>query len=119
MPADVFKLIASFRDADGNPLAGDDYTVRLLDQDRLFDDKLGTSPLDANGVAEFLIFVADIISIDSPGERTPDIYFVVTKGDREIFRSEVFPDVNFDEPHPVTGRPDALTKSFGPFRVME
>ena len=119
MPADVFKVIASFQDADGNPLAGDDYTVRLLDKDRFFDDKLGASPLDATGVAEFLIFVADIVSIDSPGERTPDIYFVVRKGDREIFRSAVFPDVNFDQTDPVTGRPDALTKSFGPFRVMQ
>jgi hypothetical protein len=119
MPADVFRVIGSFEDANGEPLTGADYTVRLLDKDRFFDDKLGASSLDVNGMAEFLVFPADIVSIDSPGERTPDLYFVVSKGDREIFRSEVFPNVNFDQPDPVTGRPDALTRSFGPFRVSQ
>ena len=119
MPADMFKVIAKFQTSDGKPLTGADYTVKLLDKDRFFDDKLGSSSLDANGSAEFLIYVADIISIDSPGERTPDIYFVVTKGGRKIFCSEDFPDVNFGKINPVTGRSDGLTKTFGPFRVTE
>lgn len=117
MPAEIFKVIASFTDAKDKPLTGRDYMVKLRDKDRFFDDKLGASSLNAEGEAEFLVFAADIVSIDSPRERTPDLYFVVTKNDREIFRSEVFPDVDFQEVDNVTGRADSLTKTFGPFRV--
>jgi len=97
MPADLFKVIASFQDANGKPVTGMEYAVRLLDKDRFIDDKLGASALDANGVAEFLFSVADVFSMDSPDERTPDIYFVVTRDDQEIFRSEVFSEVTFDK----------------------
>ena len=117
MPADLFKVIARFEDAAGNPLGGDDYEVRLLDKDHFFDDKLGVTALDASGRAEFLVSVADIVSIDSPDERTPDIYFSLSKGGDEIFVSDVFAEVTFDGPDPVTGRPKGLTKEFGPFRV--
>ena len=105
MTTGVFKVIATFQDSNGKPLAGDEYAVRLLDKDRFFDDKLGSSSLSDDGVAEFLIYVADIKSIDSPDERTPDIYFVVTKSGEDIFRSEVFPEVNFEATDPVTGPP--------------
>ncbi len=117
MAAEMFKVIATFQDSDGSPLSGPDYLVRLIDEDRFFDDKLGSSGLDADGTAEFLIAVADILSFDSPGERTPDLYFVLSKDGREVFRSEVFSEVDFDARNPVTGRADSLTKSFGPFRV--
>jgi hypothetical protein len=119
MPADMFKVIARFQDVDGNPLTGADFTVKLLDEDRFFDDKLGSSSLNDDGVAEFLISVAHIVSFDSPSERTPDIYFTVTRDGREVFRSEVISEVNFDATNPVTGRSDALTKAFGPFRLAE
>ena len=117
MPADIFKVIASFEDAGGRPLTGREYMVKLRDKDPFFDDKLGASSLNPKGEAEFLVFAADIASIDSPGERTPDLYFVVTKDDREIFRSEVFENVQLEEVDAVTGRRDSLTRSFGPFRV--
>ena len=117
MPAEVFKVIASFVDESGQPLTGAGYSVMLMDQDRIFDDKLGASRLDGEGRAEFLVFAADILSIDSPDERTPDIYFVVLKEHDEVCRTEVFPNVNFDLVDPVTGRADGLTKEFGPFRV--
>jgi hypothetical protein len=119
MPAEMFKVIAKFVNAEGASLTGVDYMVRMLDKDLFLDDKLGSSSLDENGVAEFRIYVADIISIDSPGERKPDIYFIVTKGGREIFQSEVFSDVNFDEINPVTGRADKQTKDLGTFVVPE
>ena len=66
---------------------------------------------------EFLVTGADILSIDSAGETTPDLYFVVRRGGKEIFRSEVFAEVDFQEKDPVTGRAKGLTKAFGPFRV--
>jgi len=119
MPAEMFKVIASFQDAHGQPLTGSAYSVSLRDQDRFFDDRLGDSFLDGSGEAGFLVAVADIVSLDSPGERTPDLYFIVKKDGQEIFRSEVFADVNFDTVDAVTGRTDSVTKAFGPFRVTE
>ena len=117
MSAGIFKVIGKFNDQDGYPLTGSDYEVALLDEDRYFDDKLGVTTLSPEGEAEFLITVADILSIDSAGETTPDLYFVVRKDGKEIFRSEVFAEVDFQEKDPVTGRAKGLTKAFGPFRV--
>ena len=117
MPADLFKVIARFENAEGRPFFGSAYKVSLLDQDRLFDDKLGSTSLNEDGTAEFLFSAADILSIDSMDERTPDIYFVITENGNEVFRSEVFPDVDFDTTNQVTGRQQSLTREFGPFRV--
>jgi len=41
MPADLFKVIARFENAEGRPFFGSEYKVTLLDRDRLLDDKLG------------------------------------------------------------------------------
>jgi len=117
MPADLFKVIARFENAEGRPFFGSEYKVTLLDRDRLLDDKLGSTSLDEDGTAEFIFSAADILSIDSIGERTPDIYFVITENDNEVFRSEIFPEVDFDTSDPVTGRQDYVTREFGPFRV--
>lgn len=117
MTSGIFKVIGKFTDVDGYPLTGDDYDVALLDEDKYFDDKLGTAGLSDDGEAEFLITAADILSIDSIGETTPDLYFVVRKAGKEIFRSEVFSGVDFEATDPVTGRSKNLTKIFGPFEV--
>ena len=117
MPADLFKVIASFENAEGRPFFGSEYEVKLMDKDRLFDDKLGSTSLSEDGTAEFLFSVADVLSIDSIDERTPDIYFVITENGNEVFRSEVFDEVDFDTTDPVTGRQDNATRVFGPFRV--
>jgi hypothetical protein len=117
MTSGIFKVIGKFTDTNGNPLTGDAYEVALLDEDKFFDDKLGTSALSADGEAEFLITAADILSIDSISETTPDLYFVVRQEGKEIFRSEVFSEVDFEAADPVTGRGKNLTRSFGPFEV--
>ncbi len=117
MPADLFKVIARFENAQGRPFFGSEYKVTLLDRDRLLDDKLGSSSLSEDGTAEFLFSASDILSIDSIGERKPDIYFVITEHGNEVFRSEIFPEVDFDTTDPVTGRQDNVTREFGPFRV--
>lgn len=118
MPADLFKVIARFENDEGRPFTGSEYKVSLLDRDRLFDDKLGSVSLSEDGTAEFLFSAADILSVDSIGERTPDIYFVITENGNEVFRSEVFPEVDFDAPDAVTGRQENVTRAFGPFRVV-
>jgi hypothetical protein len=117
MPAELFKVIARFENAEGRPFTGSAYKVSLLDQDRLVDDKLGSTTLNEDGTAEFLFSAADILSIDSIGERKPDLYFVISENGNEVFRSEVFPEVDFDATDTVTNRKDKLTRKFGPFRV--
>lgn len=117
MPADLFKVIARFENAEGQPFFGSEYEVTLVDEDRLFDDKLGSVSLSEKGTAEFVFSVSEIFSVDSPGERTPDLYFLITENGNEVFRSEVIPDVDFDATDPVTGRQDNVTREFGPYRV--
>lgn len=117
MPADLFKVICRFENAEGQPFTGSAYKVTLLDKDRLLDDKLGSTTLSEDGTAEFLFSAADILSIDSIGETRPDLYFVISESGNEVFRSEIFPEVDFDAPDPVTGRRDNVTMEFGPFRV--
>ena len=117
MPADLFRVIARFENAEGRPFFGSAYTVSLFDEDRLRDDKLGSTSLNEDGTAEFLFSAADILSVDSIGERTPDLYFVITESGNEVFRSEVFPQVDFNVTDPVTGRENRQTMEFGPFRV--
>ncbi len=117
MTTGIFKVIAEFVDASGAPLHGDQYSIVLLDEDKFFDDKLGEQELTVEGVAEFLISAADILSFDSMGETTPDLYFVVRRNGDEVFRSQVFTDVDFEMTDPVTGKQKGLTKKFGPFRL--
>lgn len=45
MTADLFKVIARFENAEGQPFFGSEYKVMLLDEDRLLDDKLGSTSL--------------------------------------------------------------------------
>ncbi len=117
MSSGIFKVIAEFTDANGSPLTGDAYSVTVLDEDRFFDDRLGEAKLNVDGAAEFLITAADILSFDSAGETTPDLYFVVRNNGNEVFRSEVFAEVDFETVDSVTGRPKGLTRKFGPFQV--
>ena len=117
MATEIFKVMATFTDEGGAPLSGEKYSVTLMDEDKYFDDKLGSQALSPDGTAEFLVSAADILSFDSMGERTPDLYFVLRQGKAEVFRSEVFREVDFDAKDPVTGRAKGLTKAFGPFVV--
>jgi hypothetical protein len=117
MTSGMHKVIAKFLNADGEPVTGSGFAVGLRDKDMFFDDRLGVSRLNGDGEAEFMFSPTDILSIDSIGETRPDLYFVVWKDGDEIFRSEVFENVDFEAADPVTGRRDDLTRSFGPFRL--
>lgn len=113
----LFRAIVHFENTRGEPLAGRDWKVAVRDADPLADDELGLATLDEHGGAHILIAVADVLSLDSPAERTPDLYFVLYHYGREVFRSPVMQDVDFEALDPVTGEPDQLTRDFGTFRV--
>jgi hypothetical protein len=117
MTSGIYKVTATFLNARGGPLTGDGIAAGLRDKDRLFDDKLGVCTLNSRGEAEFMFSEVDFLSIDSLAEKQPDLYFVVWKTGEEIFRSEVFENVDFEAADPVTGRKKNLTRSFGPFHV--
>jgi hypothetical protein len=117
MASELFKVIATFVDKQGNPLSGPEFSARLMDRDCLFDDRLGASPLADDGSAEFTFSTAEILSVDSPDERTPDLYFVLCRDGDTVFMSDIYKDVDFDRRDEVTGRQDQLTQKFGPFQV--
>ncbi len=114
----LFKIIVSFTDTDGNPLDDGSWKVKARDKDPLFDGNLGEAKLDTNGSAGILISVSDISSIDSPGERTPDIYFVLYQNGKKVLTTEVVENVDFESIDPVTGRATgSTTQTFGPYTV--
>ena len=113
----LFLAIVRFTDTQGIALSGGHWTVEAWDADPLKDDHLGRSTLDEHGEGRIIIAVADVISIDSPGERNPDLYFVLKHHGREVYRTPVQFDVNFEELNPVTGLADRLTQDFGTIQV--
>ena len=50
-------------------------------------------------------------------EGMPDLYFSLRLRGREVFRSEVEIDVDFESLDPVSGDPVRITREFGPYRV--
>jgi len=93
MPQLLFKVTGRFIfKSSGKPVTGDEYIVWLYDKDPITDDKLGEGKLDENGRVEITCDLADASSLDSPGESKPDLYFILLKNGREIFRSDVFYD---------------------------
>jgi hypothetical protein len=115
----LFSAIAIFVDGSGNPLTQPGLTASVSDQDVLLDDCLGTAKVDHEGRATFMLAAADIMSLDSPGEREPDLYFKLFKDGDEIFRSKVSRNVDFESLDPVSGDPVQITQEFGPFTVTE
>jgi hypothetical protein len=113
----LFCAIVKFEDSGGQPLTGPDWAVVARDRDALRDNTLGEASLDEQGQARILIAVTDVMSADSPGERMPDLYFSLRLRGREVFRSEVEIDVDFESLDPVSGDPVRITREFGPYRV--
>ena len=113
----LFCAVVRFEDETGKPITGAGWTVTAGDRDALVDEHLGKADLDDNGAAHVLIAVADIMSADSPGERTPDLYFILHRDGREVFRSRVEKNVDFETLAPVSGDPVRITREFGPYRV--
>lgn len=114
----LFRVLVSFTAADGSALAAGNWTVKVKDQDPLLDATLAEARLEADGSAGMLISVSDISSLDSPSERTPDLYFVLYHDGSKVLTTEVIKNVDFESIDPVTGRATgSTTKSFGPYKV--
>jgi len=114
----LFRVIVSFTQQDGTPLPTGQWTVKVKDQDPLLDATLAEARLEKDGGAGLLISVSDISSLDSPGERTPDLYFVLYRDGKKVLTTEVIENVDFESIDPVTGRATgSTTQSFGPYKV--
>lgn len=86
------RFIAKGSDA---PLTGSDYKVRLFDKDLVGEDHLGEAGLDGNGIAT-IKFTHSAFGEWNNLEKYPDLYFVLNKGGREIFKSEIIDDFDID-----------------------
>lgn len=73
------------------PISGNEYSVRLYDQDVFNDDFLGESAPDEEGVAKFLFSQGDF---SNPLDEKPDFYFVVYKKKQIIFKSKVMSNLD-------------------------
>jgi hypothetical protein len=114
----MIKVIARFIDkASKKPLSGNDLVARLYDHDLVGDDFIGESRLDENGTAEILADLGTARSADSPLETYPDLYFSLVNQNGVIFESQVFKDVDFMRPDPVSGDHRSSTQDLGTFEV--
>jgi hypothetical protein len=87
------RLISKGND---EPLTGNNYSVRLYDQDVFNDDFLGESAPDEEGVAQFLFSQGDFSKPVNVDEK-PDFYFVVYKNNQIIFKSKVMSNLDLSD----------------------
>ncbi|MDQ2719576.1 MAG: hypothetical protein M3Z26_07435 [Bacteroidota bacterium] len=84
------RLIAKGND---EPIAGNEYSVRLYDKDIFNDEFLGESNPDEEGVAKFILSQGDFSS-QSNHDKKPDFYFLVYQNKKEIFKSKVMSNLD-------------------------
>lgn len=114
----LVKVIARFiNKKTGKPVAGENYKVRLYDNDVVSDDFLGEGSLNNEGVVEILTDLSRASSPDSPAEKKPDLYFELYGEHGVIYQSKVFENVDFLAEDEVSGRKTGLTKDFGTFEI--
>ena len=118
MPQLLFKVTGRFFfKSSGEPVKGKEYKVWLYDKDIVTDDKLGEGTLDDEGRVEIACDLSDASSIDSPGEKKPDLYFILLKKGHEIYRSKVFKDSEPFVKDPFTGKKKGVTLYLGTFEI--
>ena len=97
-PEFIINVFAQFlHKHTGEPLHGKDYSIRLFDKDPLKDDLLGETNTDSEGKVHFKINPVMYRSEDSPMEKNPDLYLVVSQDGTEIFRTPVAINFNFED----------------------
>lgn len=114
----MIKAIARFiNKRTGKPVTGENYKVRLYDNDVVSDDFLGEGTLNDDGVVEIVSHIGKAASPDSPTEKKPDLYFEVYSEHGVIYQSKVFEQVDFLKEDKVSGQKTGLTKDFGTFEI--
>ena len=114
----LIKITATFINSNKNqPLTGEVYSVKLFDEDPLLDDFLGKGTLDENGSTEIVFNLSKIDSIDSPGEKKPDLYLILYKDDDAIFKSNVYRNVDFFPGNAEKDPTEAIEKDLGVFKL--
>lgn len=115
--AGLYRFVVRFVDkASGRPVTGAAYRCRFFDKDIIHDNRLGESPLDEQGSAGVIVSSAAFKGLDSPGETEPDLYCVLLKDDKPVFKTPVKMNIKVESLNPVTGR-DARTIDLGVFKV--
>lgn len=84
------RFIAKGKDV---PVTGEAYSVRLFDRDIFDNDFIGESGLDVNGYSK-ISFHHEAFGDLANLECFPDLYFVVYKNGKPIFKSKVMEDVD-------------------------
>jgi hypothetical protein len=114
----LIKVIARFvNKKTGEPLTGENYKVRLYDNDVVSDDFLGEGKLGGEGVVEFLADLGRASSPDSPAEKKPDLYFEVYSEHGVVYQSKVFENVHFLQEDETTKQKAGLTRDLGSFEI--
>ena len=111
-----FRLLSK---DDAELLFGSHIVVKLFDRDLLIDDSLGVATPNEEGDVQFEIDTSLFSSIDSPGEKLPDLYTVVYAHDGEIYRSPVFRDRNVPSVHGNFSPSEGLVIDLGTFVIGE
>jgi len=114
----MVKLIARFVNAHtGKAMVDPDVGARIYDRDPVSDEFLAESRLSADGEAEWLFSLSAAGSLDSPGERRPDIYVELEKAGAVFFQTPVKFNMDFDTRDPVSGESRGQTRFLGVFHV--
>lgn len=98
------------------PVGGPGYSARFMDKDLLKSDTLGTASVGPDGKAECLVPRVNMKGWDSPGETKPDVYVVLLKDGKELFRSPTIKNMNLAEVDPTT-KEQRTTFDLGAFEV--
>ena len=95
--------------ASGKPITGEKYWVKVMDKDFLKDDFIDAPKLDDEGR------IAVLTTRRVVKEAKPDIYFVLHKDEKVIFKSKVFKNSDFEDGKENCTEP--CEKDFGVFKV--
>ncbi len=82
------------------PIGGESYMLELYDEDKKDVDFLGSGPLNEQGIADIRFNPQDINQGEEDSilpETKPDIFFVIKKDGKEVYRSTTTYDIDFEK----------------------
>ena len=118
MPQILFNVTGRFVfKSGGKPVTGEEYRIWLYDKDIVEDDKMGEGMLNEDGRFDITCDLANASSIDSPGERKPDLYCILLKNGHEIYRSKVFKNSQPFVKSPFSRKKKGIILYLGTFEI--